>query len=380
MRIGMVCYSTFGGSGVLASELGKILANRGHRIHFITRGLPFRLRSTFDENIFCHPVEMQEYPLFGDSPYPLVLAARMAEIFRQEKLDLLHVHYAIPHATSAYLAQQMVAPLRLPIVTTLHGTEITMIGKDPSFFEITKFSMERSTVVTAVSDYLQRETMEKFQPRCKVHRVHNFVDLDFFRPISAECCCRRSRMVRDIKDPVVFFHLSNFRPIKRTPDVIRIFSRILQQAPSAMLLMVGEGPDRALCRQMVMELGLESRVQFLGDQQDIMGVLPLADVVLFPSQLESFGLVPLEAMACEIPVVASDSGGIPEVVEHGKCGFLAPVGNIEAFANYSIELAQNPDLRRRMGQWGRKRAEAVFQPAAIIDQYEKLYKQALNSP
>lgn len=374
MKIGITCYSTYGGSGVVATELGKCLARRGHKVHFITRNLPFRLQKEFNQNIFYHNVEMMEYPLFGESPYPIVLASKMAEIVRAEELDLLHVHYAIPHATSAFLAQQMLAPQKIPIVTTLHGTDITLVGKDPSFFDITKFSIDKSTVVTAVSDFLKTQTEEAFQPKGAVYKVSNFVDPELFK--QPEKTCRKMLGLSD--DKVVFVHLSNFRPVKRSDDVIRIFEQIAKSCPEAHLLMVGEGPLITECRKLVDEFAIKDRVEFIGRQDDIVSVLGMCDVMLFPSEVESFGLAALEASSCRIPVIGSLGGGIPEAVEHEVTGYLYDVGDVESMACAGIQLTKDCDLRRKMGNAGRERVKKLFAPDKIIPQYEALYEEALK--
>jgi N-acetyl-alpha-D-glucosaminyl L-malate synthase BshA len=372
MRIGITCYSTYGGSGVLATELGKALAQRGHQVHFITKELPFRLRHDFNENIFFHPVDSLEYPLFGESPYTLNLSAKMAEVFRLEKLDLLHVHYAIPHATSALLAAQMLEPLTVPIVTTLHGTDITIVGKDPSLFDITRFSINRSTVVTAVSDFLKAKTEEEFRPKIPVQRIHNFVDTDFFQRHKSPC---RKRWAQD--GDVVFVHLSNFRPVKRSYDAVEAFAKIHQKVPNSVLLMAGEGPLISDCRRKAAEWNIADKVHFLGKQEDLVTLLCLSDIMLFPSDTESFGLAAIEAASMEIPVIATNVGGLPEAIVHEETGFLVDVGDTDAMARYGIELAQNPDFRMRMGQAGRKDVVERFRPDVIIPHYELAYEDAI---
>jgi N-acetyl-alpha-D-glucosaminyl L-malate synthase BshA len=375
MKIGVTCYPTHGGSGVVATELAKVMADRGHQIHFITKSLPFRLENTYHSNIFYHQVQMLDYPLLGENSYSLVLASKMASIFKEQQLDLLHVHYAIPHAISACIARQLIAPIPLPIVTTLHGTDVSLVGQDPSFKEITCFGIEQSSAVTAVSNYLKKMTQDVFSPHIPVDRIYNFVDSKLFRPID------RSEWKRQIcaDSCTVFLHLSNFRPVKRTQDIIRTFAVINEQLPTAALIMVGEGPDLQECRQLSQSLGVGHKVHFIGQQNDVVSVINLADIVLFPSAEESFGLVPLEAMACEIPVVAARSGGIPEVVEDGKCGYLCSVGDISSLANRSLELAFNPDLRQKMGKYGRKRAIEHFSPDEIVLQYENIYNRVLKT-
>ena len=375
MKIGITCHPTAGGSGVLAAELGKFLARRGHSIHFIILNVPFRLQGEFHENIFFHTVEMESYPVFDHPPYDLALAAKMREVAAAESLDLLHVHYAIPHAISAHLAAEMSLPRRLPVVTTLHGTDITLVGRVKSFFEITRFGINRSSAVTAVSDYLKRETERVFHPQREIRRIHNFVDTSLFYRRQPPC----ARPLLAAPHQVVYMHISNFRPVKRVEDIIRIFARVVDVV-DAVLLMIGEGPMLRPARDLAEQLGIAARVRFLGNQQDVPGLLGCGDVLLFPSELESFGLVPLEAMACEMPVVGSNTGGMPEVVAHGETGFLAAPGEVEKMAEYAIELGRSKELRARMGAAGRRRAEALFPAGKIVDQYEAVYRDVILNP
>jgi N-acetyl-alpha-D-glucosaminyl L-malate synthase BshA len=376
LKIGITCHPTVGGSGILASELGKFPARRGHAAHFITMSVPYRLRDEFHENVFFHTVEVEKYPMFENAPYNMALAAKMREVAVAENLDLLHVHYAIPHAISAFLAAQMLLPRRLPIVTTLHGTDITLVGQDKSFFELTRFGIEHSTAVTAVSDYLKRKTKEVFAPRREIRRIHNFADAGLFRKHAAgEASCPRSVFAPG--GETVYMHLSNFRPVKRVEDVVRVFAQAAGEV-DAVLVMVGEGPMLRPARELAESLGVAARVKFLGNQMDVPALMGCGDVLLFPSEVESFGLAPLEAMACEMPVIASDSGGIPEVVIHGETGYLAPVGDTETMGDYAIRLGRDPALRARMGAAGRKRAIGFFSPEAMVDQYEALYREVIN--
>ncbi len=372
MRIGITCHPTLGGSGVLASELGKFLALRGHSVHFITLGVPYRLRGEFHENIRFHTVEANAYPVFDHAPMNMALAAKMREVAVSESLDVLHVHYAIPHAISAYLAAQMLLPKRLPIVTTLHGTDITLVGQEKSFFELTRFGIEQSTAVTAVSDYLKRKTEEVFHPEKKIRRIYNFADMSLFKHLDGHC--HRSAFATE--GQVVYMHLSNFRPIKRVEDVVHVFARAANSV-DAVLVMIGEGPTLRSARDLAEQLGVADRVRFLGNQHDVPSLMGCGDVFLFPSEVESFGLAPLEAMACEMPVIASDSGGVPEVVVHGETGFLAPVGDVESMGKYAVELGRSAELRKRMGLAGRKRAETVFPPEVAVAQYEALYREVM---
>ncbi len=373
MKIGITCYPTYGGSGVLASELGKFLAKHGHEIHFITSTIPYRLQRDFQDRIYFHTVDMEPYPLFEHPPYDLALAAKMKDVFVQENLDLLHVHYAIPHAISAYLASQLLKPLSIPFVTTLHGTDITLVGQEKSFFDITRFSINESTIVTAVSDYLKKETESIFNPSKPVHRVHNFVDLDLFR--RAPFACHRTNFAKP--EQIIYIHISNFRPVKRIPDVIKIFAKV-REAVDGVLVLVGEGPMLREAKELAVKLGVQQHVRYLGKQLDIVSILGCSDVLLFPSESESFGLAPLESMACEIPVVATNAGGIPEVVTHGRDGFLSQVGDVDSMAAHAIELGRSKAMRVEMGKAGRKSAEASFSPNLIVPQYEALYAKAIG--
>ena len=375
MKIGITCYSTYGGSGVVATELGKCLANRGHEIHFITQDIPFRLEHSFHERIIFHQVETLEYPLFGsDSPYTLSLASKMAQVIKDEELDVLHVHYAIPHAISAFLAQQMLKnEVNIPIVTTLHGTDITLVGQDPSFFDITKFSIEKSTEVTAVSDFLVDQTNDKFHIDKKIEKIYNFVDSNLFK--LREDPCRKKMGVE--ADQIVFVHLSNFRPVKRSYDVVKTFNIIQKEIPNAVLWMAGEGPLLGECRDLVKEFEIQKKVNFLGKVQDIVSLLSMSDIMLFPSELESFGLAALEANACGIPVMGCLSGGTNEAVADGKTGFLFDVGDVEGMAKKSIELVKDCELRNKMAQTARERVVNSFSPDIIVPQYEAVYQKAI---
>ena len=371
LKIGITCHPTVGGSGILASELGKFLARRGHEAHFITMSVPYRLREEFSENIYFHTVEVEPYPLFEHTPYNMALAAKMREVAASEKLDLLHVHYAIPHAISAFLAAQMLLPQVLPIVTTLHGTDITLVGQDKSFFELTRFGIENSNAVTAVSDYLKAKTEEVFNPKREIRRIHNFADSGLFRKHRGPC--HRSSFAAE--GQVVYMHMSNFRPVKRVEDVVHVFAAAIKGGVDGVLVMVGEGPTQRLARDLAEKLGVSARVKFLGNQMDGPAIMGCGDVFLFPSEVESFGLAPLEAMACEMPVIASDSGGIPEVVRHNVDGFLAPVGDVQSMGEYAVRLGRDPELRAQMGAEGRRRAVEVFSPDHAVDQYEALYRE-----
>src|SRR5690242_6947442 len=359
MRIGITCYPTYGGSGVVATELGLELAERSHEVHFISYAQPIRLTAPHP-NIHYHEVEVSRYPLFDYPPYDLALATRMAEVSELYELDLLHVHYAIPHSVSAMLARQMLAAgpakRKLPFVTTLHGTDITLVGQDRSYLPITRFSIEQSDGVTAISEYLRERTVREFEVRNEIKVIHNFVNCDVYvRDDGAEQ--RRAEFVTP--DERLLVHLSNFRPVKRLADVIEIFDRVQKKIPSKLLL-IGDGPDRSQAEWVASRKGIHNKVVFLGKQEQINEKLALADVMLLPSQLESFGLAALEAMACEVVPIATRVGGLPEVIEHGTSGFLADVGDVETMAAYAIDLLSDESRLRAMGKQARKSAQSRF--------------------
>lgn len=368
MKVGILCYPTHGGSGVVATELGKYLAGRGHEVHFINYQQPFRLRG-FHSRIFYHEVEVSSYPLFKFPPYTLALINKVAAVAREAGLDIIHAHYAIPHSLCAYLAREMVGRDKVKIITTLHGTDITLVGNDPSFREITTFSIRESDAVTAVSKSLQQETAAIFTSEKQVEVIPNFIDTGLYTP-----------GVKDggrEKKEKVLLHISNFRPVKRVTDVIRIFQKVQEEVP-ARLVMVGDGMDRFGAADLVQELGLKKKVFFLGNQDDVLPVLQGADVFLLPSEKESFGLVALEAMACGVPVVASDIGGIPEVVKNGSTGFLYPVGDIDAMAAGCLALCRDGELHAEFSRQARRRAVNCFDSGKIIPVYEGLYQRVLG--
>jgi L-malate glycosyltransferase len=371
MKIGITCYPVYGGSGVVATELGKALAARGHQVHFIAYSMPFRLAHV-TENIFFHEVSLNPYPLFEYPPYSLALTSKMVDVARYEKLDLLHVHYAIPHATSAVLARQILAKegINLPIVTTLHGTDITIVGQDPSFAPVVNYSINESDGVTAVSDYLRRETLERFCIDDDIEVIPNFIDTRRFHRQNKQ----HFKQVLCPNGERVIVHVSNFRPVKRTADVVEVFHRLKQRGLNIKLLLVGDGPDRAQAQRLAVDLGVDDDTRFLGKQDPVEEILSIADVFMIPSGSETFGLAALEAMACEVPVVASDIGGLPELVIDGETGFMCPLGDIDAFADRAYALLTDDDLHSRMAKAARRRAVEVFDTTHIIPHYERYYE------
>lgn len=373
MRIGITGYPTYGGSGVVATELGQELAARGHDVYFITYAQPIRMK-TNDPRIHFHQAAVVSYPLFDHSPYTLSLAVKMLEVFESESLDILHVHYAIPHSVSALLARQMAAPRRLPFITTLHGTDITLVGNNPNFLPITRYSIEQSDGVTSISHYLYRRTIEEFAVKHPIEIIPNFVNCDLY-------CRKPNPALRAEWAPdgePILMHLSNFRPVKRILDAIEIFAIVRGKMP-AKLVMIGDGPDRAPAEALARTRGVEKDVLFLGKQNEIREKLGQADVFLLPSELESFGLAALEAMACEVPVIATNAGGVPEVVEDGVDGYLVEPGNVTSAAQYAIEILSRADRGREMGKMARINARKKFCANDVIPLYERYYERVLES-
>ena len=375
VRIGITCYPTYGGSGAVATELGLELARRGHDIHFVSYASPFRLRG-FAERVTFHEVTQLEYPLFEQSsPYALALAVKQHEVAKREQLDLMHVHYAIPHAATAWLAKQMLEheDLNLKIVTTLHGTDITLVGQDPSYYTLTKFSIEQSDAVTAVSAYLRDETYRAFGcGQCDVRVIPNFISAADYYPPTDDALRRRLAP----KGHRVLVHVSNFRPVKRVGDVVKIFASVREKLP-ATLVLVGDGPDRDAAEQQVDGLGLRKDVRFLGKVENVGDVLRGADLFLLPSATESFGLAALEAMACGVPVIASAAGGIPEVVDDGKTGYLASPGDVATMAERALRILENAAEHARFKQNAAARA-LDFSADKVVPQYEALYEEVLS--
>ena len=376
LKLGITCYPTYGGSGVVATELGLELAERGHEVHFISYAQPIRLNRS-EPNIHYHEVEVSRYPLFEYPPYDLALATRMAEVSELYELDLLHVHYAIPHSVSALLARQMLAwgpsHRKLPFVTTLHGTDITVVGQDRSYLPVTRFSIEQSDGVTAISEYLRERTLREFGIKNNIKVIYNFVNCELY--------CRDKDLGERRAEYAphgerILVHVSNFRPVKRVTDVIEIFDRVRKQVPSKLLLM-GDGPERSPAEWLAVQKGIHNDVIFLGKQEQIGEKLAIADVLLLPSQLESFGLAALEAMASEVVPIATRVGGVPEVIEHGETGFLADVGDVDAMARYAIEILNDEPRLRQMGKACRRAAGDRFSAKKIIPQYEEFYRLVL---
>ncbi|HEU5138899.1 MAG TPA: N-acetyl-alpha-D-glucosaminyl L-malate synthase BshA [Bacillales bacterium] len=374
LKIGITCYPTVGGSGVVATELGKMLAQKGHEIHFITSDVPARL-DKLESNIFYHAVEVNQYAVFRYPPYDLTLASKMAEVAKRENLDLLHVHYAVPHAVCAYLAKEIVGD-HLKIVTTLHGTDITVLGYDPTLVEMIRFGIEKSDKVTVVSNDLTRQTRELIETDKPIDTVYNFVDEDVYYK-------RDSMALREefgiSPDEKVLVHISNFRPVKRALDVVKVFAKVRKRIPSKLLL-IGEGPDLTKARKMVKDKGLESDVLFLGNQKNVAEILSMCDLKLLLSEKESFGLVLLEAMACGVPAVGTDIGGIPEVIVDGDTGYICEVGDIEGITEKVLSLFDNPGLHEKMAKRSVERVRKMFHSRRILDQYERIYFEALDYP
>ncbi len=373
MKIGIICSPTYGGSGVVATELGRFLAARGHEVHFISVAMPFRLVSEAIDNVYFHEVQSISYPVLPGELFGISIASKAVQVAADYNLDILHAHYAIPHAISAWLAAEILGKARVRLVTTLHGTDITLVGKAPSFFPVAKFSIERSDAVTTVSDWLKEETIREFGIDREIHVIPNFVDTTQFRRDVRPC--KKSHFAPNGEK--ILLHASNFRPVKRVGDVVKIFAKVAGQVP-AKLVLIGDGPERDRAANEARKLGVDQHVHFLGKQERIEPFFSCADLMLFPSEYESFGLAALEAMSCEMAVIASNGGGLPELIRDGETGYLAPVGDVETMARYAIDLLTDDNLRKRIGQQAREDVLQNFIPEMIVAQYEKLYEQVLE--
>jgi len=374
MKIGIVCYPTFGGSGVVATELGKALADRGHHVHFVTYNQPARL-DFFSANLFYHEVSVSNYPLFDYPPYELALASRLVDVVRFEKLDVLHVHYAIPHASAAFMAKQILLTygIYIPVVTTLHGTDITLVGKDRTFKPVVTFSINKSDGVTAVSEHLRNDTYEFFEIEKDIKVIPNFVDLNRFN-LKAKDHFKKAIAPEGEK---ILVHTSNFRSVKRTNDVVKIFAKVIEQIPSK-LLMVGDGKERADCEQLCRDLGVSANVRFLGKQDAIEEILSVADLFIMPSQSESFGLAALEAMACKVPVISSNAGGLPELNIDGVTGYLRNVGDVDGMAEKAIYILEDEARLAQFKDNALARAKE-FDLTNILPIYENFYVEVIES-
>ena len=372
MKIGITCYPTYGGSGVIATELGIALAERGHQVHFISYAFPFRL-NRFVENVYFHEVEQSEYPLFEFNLYPLALTSKIVEVVEYEQLDLLHMHYAIPHATSAYLAREILGRDKIKFITTLHGTDITLVGLEPSFLALMKFTIQQSDGVTAVSRFLKEKTLTNYAIDKEIEVIPNFVDTEKFSPKPSEHFrCRFAP-----KGEKILVHTSNFRSLKRVADTIRVLKEVKEKIP-AKLLLVGDGPERAECERLSRELGIAEDVKFLGKQEALVEILSSSDLFLMPSQSESFGLSALEAMSCGLPAITSSVGGLPELNVHAETGFICEMGDIDRMTKYAVDLLTNQQKYTRFSEMARRRAVEQFDSSIIIPKYEAYYESVLN--
>lgn len=372
MKIGIVCYPTFGGSGVVATELGVGLAKNGHEVHFITYRRPARL-SNFHENVFYHEVNGEDYPLFEYPPYDTALASKLVEVVKYENLDLLHVHYAIPHAAVAYMAKKIL--LRdgryVPVITTLHGTDITLVGTSPAFKPVVEFSISKSDGVTAVSQFLKDETYRHFNIDTEIEVIYNFVDFERFRKINKD----HFKKAIAPNGERILAHTSNFRKVKRVEDVIRVFQKVVEKVP-AKLLLIGDGPERRRAEDLCREIGLCEEVRFLGKQDAVEELLAISDLFFIPSESESFGLAALEAMACEVPVISTNAGGLPEVNIHGETGFLSEVGDIDAMAQFAVTILGDDDVLQRFRKKALAQAER-FDIRHVLPLYEAYYEKVI---
>ncbi|AQS59743.1 N-acetyl-alpha-D-glucosaminyl L-malate synthase BshA [Desulforamulus ferrireducens] len=370
MKLGILCHATYGGSGVVAAELGKLLARRGHQVHFVTVGHPFRL-TNYEPNIFVHEVTAFQYPLFKVPPYFLSQVTKTVEVLRQHQLDLLHAHYAVPHSLGAHLARQ-ISGRNVPVITTLHGTDTSLVGAHEEFYELTRYSLQVSDLVTVVSNYLARQTKDTFDFHRELPVIYNFVDTEVFRPTD-----KSLRPKLTPRGEALLVHLSNFRPLKRVLDVVKVFHKVRQQRP-ARLIMIGDGPEKPAVEKLANSLGLTEDILFLGQQDTVAPLLAAADVMLFPSCCESFGLAALEALSCGVPVIATNSGGIPEVISHGEVGFLTGVGQVEEMAQYTLRLLNDQALHKKMSHRAREYVLTKFKAERWVERYEKIYQEVLQ--
>ena len=375
MKIGITCYPTYGGSGVVATELGLALASMGHEVHFISYAIPHRL-TRFVNNVFFHEVETSTYPLFEHSLYDLSLTSKMLEVIEYEDLDLMHVHYAIPHAVSAYLAKQVwkKAGRKIKFITTLHGTDITLMGLEPTFMPLVKFSIEESDGVTAVSRFLKEKTLTNFNVNKEIEVIYNFIDIEKYKPVEEKPFLKQIASCGE----KVLIHTSNFRVVKRVTDTIKILEKVKKEIPTKLVL-IGDGPDRSECERLARELDLQKDVLFLGKQDAIEEILTSADLFLMPSQSESFGLSALEAMACGVPVISTSVGGLPELVIHNQTGYIAEIGDVDRMAKYTIDLLTNEKKYKSFAKNSRERAVTNFDKNLILPQYVEYYERVLNS-
>jgi len=386
MKIGILCYPTYGGSGVVATELGLELANRGHVVHFISYSKPMRLNIGFSDNLFFHKVEMASYPLFDFPLYSIALASKIVEVAKFNGLDLVHAHYAIPHATSAYLAREIINDEvlkkkkngnNIKIITTLHGTDITLTGLEISFLPTLKFSIQKSDGVTAVSEFLKTKTQSQYEIYKDIRVIPNFINLNIYKKLSnKETQCFKDRICKSNEKIIV--HTSNFRPLKRVDDVIRIFKLVRDKIPSKLLL-IGDGPERSNCEYLAKDLGVEKDVIFYGEQESFIELLSIADLFLLPSQSESFGLSALEAMACGVPVISSNAGGLPELNLHGETGYIAEIGDVNKMADYALSLLEETNKYRIFSENALERATTLFSSEKVIPEYEKYYEEVLGN-
>jgi N-acetyl-alpha-D-glucosaminyl L-malate synthase BshA len=374
LRIGIVCYPTYGGSGVVATELGRWLARRGHTVHLMSYARPFRFTTISEPNLLFHKVDLFDYSVFPAPSYTLSLAVKILELGRDLELDVIHVHYAVPHAVSAYLARQMYHPRRLAIVTTLHGTDITLVGRNPGLLPVVRFAIQQSDAVTAVSNWLREQTVSQFDVRNSIEVIPNFVDADLFQP-SPPWCRMKSLAEPDEK---IILHISNFRPVKRVTDIVRAFA-LVREKVRAKLVMVGDGPDRDKAEAMARDLGVIEHVVFPGKHASVECFHAIADLFVFASENESFGLAALEALSCEVPVIGYMAGGLPELVRNGETGCLVPLGNVEALACCATELLRNTDRAKAMGKRAREIVLEQYLPSRIVPLYEAVYQKAMTA-